>query len=153
MKYSFLLAIIFSFSAIAVQAQKTQTSIKVWGNCGMCKKLIDKAALDAGAQKADWDTDTKQLSLVFNAKNTDVKKIQQAIANVGYDNEAFTAPDEVYNKLHACCKYERKEAKSSDADKCCTDGKCEKCKDGKSGEADCCKKEGTQEAADCCKKG
>lgn len=129
---SYLLLLVASLFTLSVQAQKTEKTIKVWGNCGMCKNTIDKAALEAGAQKADWNTETKMLKLVYNAKNTNVDKIQKAIAAVGYDNEAYTAPDEVYNKLHFCCKYDRKAADQSmvKCEKCQNGEKCEKCAAG-----------------------
>jgi len=34
--------------------------------------------------------------------------IHKKIASVGYDTELETANDEVYNNLHGCCQYERK---------------------------------------------
>ena len=150
-----VIACLFTFSA---QAQKKETSIKIWGNCGMCKTTIDKAAIAAGAQKADWNTETKMLKLVYNAKTTNVDKIQKAIAEVGYDNEAYTASDEVYNKLHFCCKYDRKAATQASTCENCKDGaKCEKCAAGEK----CEKCEGKQACEKCtdkekcadCKKG
>ena len=101
----------------------------MWGNCGMCKKVIETAATSAGASKASWSEETKVLSVVYNAKKTDASKIQQAIAAAGYDTQDFTAPTEVYNKLHGCCQYERKACQN------CKDGKCEngmECKNCKS---------------------
>ena len=48
-----------------------------------------------------------EMKVKFNPEKTDLEKIQQAIAFVGYDTELFKATDESYNKLHHCCKYER----------------------------------------------
>ncbi len=136
-----VLFIILSSSAIA---QKNE-EIKVWGNCGMCKKVIETAATGAGASKANWSEDTKMLTVSYNAKKIDAKKIQEAVASAGYDTQDFTAPTEVYNKLHGCCQYERKQSASVTTQEakmdCCKDGKCENgkdCKDCKEGK---CKKE------------
>jgi hypothetical protein len=131
----FTLFIFFSFSA---NAQKKE-EIKVWGNCGMCKKVIETAATNAGAAKASWSEETKILTVSYNAKKTDAQKIQEAIASAGYDTQDFTAPNEVYSKLHGCCQYERKQSTSTKEAKmdCCKNGICEKgkdcqdCKDGK----------------------
>lgn len=153
----FLFSLVFS---TAVIAQKTE-DIKVWGNCGMCKKTIEAAALKAGASTASWSEETKMLSVAYKAKKTDAKAIQEAVAASGYDTQDVTAPNEVYSKLHGCCQYERKAASSVVKEEskkeccgmdncdhkqdCCKDGKCEKdkscCKDGKceKGKA-CCKK-------------
>lgn len=136
--------VLFIFLSSSVLAQKNE-EIKVWGNCGMCKKVIETAATGAGASKANWSEDTKMLTVSYNAKKTDAKKIQEAVASAGYDTQDFTAPTEVYNKLHGCCQYERKQSANVTTQEakmdCCKDGKCENgkdCKDCKEGK---CKKE------------
>jgi len=136
----------FLFVAVAVFAQKKE-EIKVWGNCGMCKKVIEEASVKAGAKKATWNEETKMLSVEYNERKTDLAKIQQSIAASGYDTQDMTAPDEVYNKLHGCCQYERKStASKADAVKdCCKDGKCEKDKS-------CCKEGKCEKGKECCKK-
>lgn len=86
-----------------------QQTVKVWGNCDMCKRTIEKAAVAAGAEGATWDKATKQLTIPGKAN---LKKIEQAIALVGYDTQHFTAKDEAYFSLPECCQYERKDAKT-----------------------------------------
>jgi periplasmic mercuric ion binding protein len=115
----------------ALGTQKTE-SIKVWGNCGMCKNTIHKAAKESGATYASWNAETKVLTVKYNPAKTSGKKIQQSIALTGYDTEDFTAPGKVYNSLHGCCKYERKDAgKTKDAN-CCDNENCDAgcCKNG-----------------------
>ena len=144
-------------------AQEKQETFKVSGNCGMCKTKIEKAAKDAGAKDAEWDSDTKMLTVSYKSSSTNTAKIQQKIAAVGYDNAGAKATTESYNKLHGCCKYDRDAAISADTKAsccsgdtkcehgddhakmdCCNDGKCSKPgHDGK----DCCKD------MDCCKDG
>lgn len=163
---SVILSTIFAFFILGtVSAQKSET-VKVWGNCGMCENTIEKAAKAAGAAEADWNKDTKVLTVSYKGKKTDLSKIEQAIANAGYDTERFTAPNEAYNKLHSCCQYDRKAGASSKADHkdmdCCKDGKCEKhsmtctdcknCKEGNGKCADCCKAGKCSSGKDCCKK-
>jgi hypothetical protein len=101
------ISILFLFLSTKLIAQQSET-IKVWGNCGMCKKVIETAALKAGASKANWSEETHLLQVSYKAKKTSNTKIQEAIAAAGYDTEAYTAPSEVYSKLHGCCQYERK---------------------------------------------
>lgn len=170
------LAIVCLGLTATVNAQDKKESFKVSGNCGMCKAKIEKAAKDAGAKEAEWDVDTKMLTVSYKSSTTNAAKIQQKIAAVGYDNVGAKATTEAYNKLHGCCKYERTEATAKESccsgDKvcthesthaakmdCCKDGKCTK--EGHDGKdcckvADCCKdgkcsKEG-HEGKDCCKK-
>jgi mercuric ion binding protein len=109
--FSFL-AIFLSVTFFAT-AQDTKT-IKVSGNCGMCKTRIEKAAKDAGAASADWSTETKMLTVQFNTAMISIAKIQQTIAEAGHDTEEFKATDKAYDKLPACCKYERAKKQEPD---------------------------------------
>lgn len=135
-----------AFSVPSMAQKNVSETIKVSGNCGMCKTKIEKAAKTAGASFAEWDVDTKILSVKYSSKSTNSAKIQDAIAATGYDTEAKKATDEAYNNLHSCCKYERAGKASMD---CCKDGKCTK--EGHDGK-DCCKEKG-HDKMDCCKDG
>lgn len=133
----------FSLACVSVaSAQTTTETFKVNGNCGMCKSKIEKAAKEAGAKTAVWDVDSKIITVSFKSSNTNTAKIQEKIAEVGYDNAGAKASTESYDKLHGCCKYDRTASVSS-SDKhealpdCCKDGKCTK--EGHSGK-DCCTK-------------
>lgn len=91
------------------ESKNTQTeTFKVWGNCGMCKKTIEKSLKTKGVSTANWNKDTKMITVVFNPKKISLAQIHKKIASVGYDTELETASDEAYNNLHGCCKYERK---------------------------------------------
>ena len=84
-------------------------TFQVWGNCGMCKKTIEKAAKSVkGVKKADWNVDTHQFSVTFKTAKTKVENIHQAIAAAGYDTDAVRGDDTAYNNLHSCCHYERR---------------------------------------------
>jgi len=129
---------LFLLSFNLVNAQSVTEVFAVSGNCGMCKSRIEAAAKEAGATAAAWDTDSKKLKVSFDANATSLSKIQEKVANVGHDNAGFKASDEVYNKLHGCCKYDRTSSEQTmTATSCCKDGKC---KDGtcKNPTKDCC---------------
>jgi len=79
----------------------------VSGNCGMCKKRIEKAAKIDGVESAEWETSSKKITVKYNPQQTDLQKIQQAIALVGHDTPEYKAPDDIYAKLHECCVYDR----------------------------------------------
>lgn len=109
---SMLLLLIATFAITATKAQDTKTdTFKVWGNCGMCKRTIEKAAMAEGVEKAEWNKDTKIFTLLYNPAVTSNEKIQKAIAAVGYDTESFNGNDKAYEKLPGCCHYERKKEK------------------------------------------
>ena len=91
------------------QAPEKKESFKVYGNCGMCKKTIEASAKAAGVSFVNWNTKTRQLSISYDPELTDREKVEEAIANSGYDTPGFTGSDSAYNLLHECCKYERKQ--------------------------------------------
>ena len=50
-----------------VELMGNQTSFGVKGNCGMCKKTIETAALSLdGVFSAEWSGKTKQISIVYD---------------------------------------------------------------------------------------
>ncbi|NQV02363.1 MAG: cation transporter, partial [Bacteroidia bacterium] len=82
--------------------------IKVYGNCGMCKSRIEKAAKSVeGVTKATWDATENVLNVTFDETKATVLKIEEAVAKVGHDTDHVKADDKVYAKLPGCCKYER----------------------------------------------
>ncbi len=88
------------------QTDSTKT-FEVAGNCGLCKKRIEAAAGIDGVKTAVWDVKTHHLTVNYNSKKVKLETIQKAIAKVGHDTPLFKAPDEIYEKLHECCLYER----------------------------------------------
>lgn len=109
--FSILLFSIFSFKFSYAQTSKTET-ITVNGNCGTCKKHIEKSALTAGATTANWDKKTKFLNISYDPAVSNLTKIQTAIAEAGYDTQDFKASDGAYGKLDECCQYDRKQLKT-----------------------------------------
>ncbi len=162
-------ALFLAASCTSIAQSKTET-FKVSGNCGMCKTKIEKAAKEAGAKEASWNMETKELTVTYKSSTTNTAKIQQKIADVGYDNAGFIATAESYDKLHGCCKYDRTVSSDDkkmncskeghDGKSCCKkdgDSKMDCCKDGKCSKEghdskDCCKKDGDSKM-DCCKNG
>ena len=102
------LVALFMMGAVTVFAGNKTDKIEVKGNCGMCEKRIEKAAMGVdGVSKADWNKETKQLELVFDDTKTDLDKVEVAIAKVGHDTPNHKAGKEVYDKLPSCCQYTR----------------------------------------------
>ncbi len=106
-----LIAIAF-LGSIWSYGEKT-ASVKVYGNCGMCKSRIEKSLKIEGVTKADWDSKTKLLKVTFDDEKTSLKEIEKRISGVGHDTQSVRADDAIYNKLPGCCKYDReKEVKN-----------------------------------------
>lgn len=111
MKKSLLMLLVLALVSFSSQAQsetKKKVSFKVYGNCGMCKSKIEAAVTGkAGIYAASWDTKSKKMTVTYNPKKTDLSKIKQKIADVGYDSESHRAKKATYDNLHGCCQYER----------------------------------------------
>jgi hypothetical protein len=104
-----LLFVTFSTQAQDKKNKNAKYSIEVNGNCGLCKKRIEKAAFSvSGVKSAVWDVDSHQLSLILNEEKTSLLDVKKAVANVGHDTDEVKATGESYANLHACCQYERK---------------------------------------------
>ena len=102
-----LVALFLMGTATVFAASKTE-KFKVYGNCGMCEKTIEKAALSVdGVSTAHWNKETKQMEVTFNDAKTDVHKVHMAIAKAGYDTDMHKATDEAYEALPSCCHYDR----------------------------------------------
>ena len=101
-----LLTAIASFAHLQVNAQEKTEEFKVYGNCSMCEKRIEKAVLSLeGVKTADWDKDTKMLNVNYDQAKLSVDDIHNKVAGAGHDTEKVKAPDEAYNQLPSCCKY------------------------------------------------
>ena len=115
---SIVLTIFFAFAFTAhattkennpgvVKASEKKVSFKVFGNCGMCKSRIEKAAKIDGVKSAEWNKSTKEISIKYDSKKVSEEAIHNAITATGHDTEKVKATDEAYNTLHGCCQYER----------------------------------------------
>ncbi len=107
-KLMLMAAAIFSFQNLQAQTNFTASeTVKINGNCGMCKTTIEKAGNVKGESEVVWDKTSKTATLNFDASKTSEEAILKRIALAGYDNEKFLAPTAVYEKLPGCCRYDR----------------------------------------------
>ena len=105
-----VIAITLLLSVVVSNAQIKNAQIetvKIFGNCEMCKTTIEKAGSLKKIANIDWNKDTKIASLTYDTKKTNQDEILKRIALAGYDSEKFLAPDAVYSKLPECCQYDR----------------------------------------------
>ena len=116
----FALVALISFTAMAqektraagepseAKSKNAKYTVEVNGNCEQCKKRIEKAAYAvSGVKSAEWHIDDHELHLIINEEKTSLDAVKKAVAKVGHDSDV-KASDEDYEKLHACCKYQRK---------------------------------------------
>jgi copper chaperone CopZ len=103
-----LFLVAFSTQAQDKKNKNAKYNIEVNGNCEQCKKRIEKAAFSvSGVKSAEWHIDDHMLHLIINEEKCSITDVKKAIAKIGHDTDAIKATDEVYEKLHHCCKYER----------------------------------------------
>lgn len=102
-----VLALTLLVTTITFAQNKTaKASIEVDGVCMMCKERIEKAAIKSkGVKSAIWNVETHELKLIYDDGKTNLKAIQQNIADVGHDTKEIKATDEAYNSVHPCCMY------------------------------------------------
>lgn len=102
------ITVLLSFTSCNAQIKNATTeTVKIYGNCGMCEKTIEKAGYLKNIVKIDWNVDTKMATITYDTKKTNQDEILKRIALSGYDSDKFSAPDDVYNNLHGCCQYDR----------------------------------------------
>ena len=112
MKKILILIIVIPLGVVAQGKQKKRTKAQftVHGNCEMCEKRIEKAALSVkGVKLANWDIPSNQISLIYNPQKADLATIHKSIASIGYDTSEAKAEEVDYNELPKCCQYDRKE--------------------------------------------
>lgn len=102
------ITLLLSFTACNSQIKNAKTeNVKIYGNCGMCEKTIEKAGNIKKVVEVDWNKDTKLATITYDASKTNQDEILKRIALSGYDSDNFLAPDDVYAKLPECCQYKR----------------------------------------------
>ncbi len=100
--------LLIPFVAVSQQIKNAVSdTVRISGNCNMCKRTIEKAGHEKGVAKVEWDEASKTASLTYDSVKISKDEILKRIALAGYDNEGHLAPDDVYSNLHHCCQYDR----------------------------------------------
>lgn len=100
--------VLLSMSVSAQVKNKKTETVKISGNCEMCKKKIETAGSLKKVAVVEWDVNSKMATLTYDSTKTNSDEILSRIAKAGYDSEKFSATEEQYKKLHTCCQYDRK---------------------------------------------
>lgn len=102
------ITLLLSIAVSNAQIKNAKTeNVKILGNCGMCETKIEKAGNLKNIAIVDWDKDSKIATITYDTAKTNQDEILKRIALAGYDSEKFLAPEDAYNKLAACCQYDR----------------------------------------------
>jgi len=105
------LFVLFMLGVFTVFAEETTETFEVkGGDCEECKTHIESSATAIeGVAAAEWNVETKQLTVVFDNEVTTLDGIEMGVAQAGNDTPNYKASEEAYNALPECCKYEREE--------------------------------------------
>lgn len=106
------LLVINSLSYAQIKNIKTNT-VKIYGNCEICKTTIEKAGNKKKESKVTWNKESQTATIEFNDAKTSLNDILKRVALAGYDSDMYLAPDATYNSLASCCQYERPRHPSS----------------------------------------
>lgn len=103
-----VLSVVLSTTSGYAQIKNTKTeTVKIFGNCEMCKSAIENAGNIKNTASVNWNKDTQMAELTFDSKKTNRDEILKRIALSGYDNDEYLSPDNAYAQLAECCKYQR----------------------------------------------
>jgi mercuric ion binding protein len=106
MKKIIVIITLLATTVTFAQDKNAKATLEVNGVCGMCKKRIETATIKTkGVKFADWDIVSKQLSIIYDERKTNLEIINKNIAAVGHDTKTVKATDEAYNSLDPCCLY------------------------------------------------
>lgn len=108
-KFLSTLIILVLIFLVSCKSKEVETQVHVWGVCDLAKQKIDSAAKLPGVVKADWNKETRLLTLKFDTTKISLDNILKSVAMAGFDNERYFADDYTYEKLPDNCKYERRE--------------------------------------------
>ncbi len=106
MKKISLFILVLVMCVTSAMAQGTSTiNVRTSAICGMCKSTIEKALnKQAGVTATNVDVETKEVTVSFDSKKTNVDKIRKAISKSGYDADGVKRNQKSFAKLPACCK-------------------------------------------------
>ena len=96
---------LMGFSGVALGQGSLKTEFTAKGCCPMCEDRIIGALDVSGVRAAEWDQFKERAFVVYKPKKISEERIQQLVAESGHDTDRFTASDEAYGALEACCLY------------------------------------------------
>lgn len=110
-------AILFSFILYACSekdfdsnvTENSKVTFKIKGNCDMCKETIENSLKVEGVKNAEWDVDSKIITVAFDSTKISLDQMEKNVAAVGYDNEKYKGDNNAYIDLPDCCQYTRKQ--------------------------------------------
>lgn len=102
---TFFAVLLVALTATVAQAKDDSATIKTTIQCSMCEKRILKhIPFEKGVKDVKVDVDKQTVWVEYDAAKTDLNKIKEAIAKLGYNADDIKRDEKAYQKLPACCK-------------------------------------------------
>ncbi len=95
---------------IGVFAKNITKTITVKGECDKCKDKIETALDMPGISFAEWNKETKILTVRYNDNKVSENDIHTTISNLGYATGKMEANKESQQNLDNCCKPKEEKA-------------------------------------------
>lgn len=102
---SFVALFAMIFTLFAQQQTKTQTvTIQTNGTCEQCKKIMmENVPQWQGVKECSYDMKSAKVTITYDTKSTNVDKLREGIAKLGYNADNVKADPEARAKLPKCC--------------------------------------------------
>ena len=104
---------------VGVFAKTITQKILVKGQCGDCKERIEKALDMPGVSFAEWNKETKMLTVRYNDKKVSENDIHATISELGYATDKVEANKASQAALAKCCQPKDMVKKCGAAAGCC----------------------------------
>ena len=99
---------LFSCATVFAQIKNAETkTFKVKAKCASSKEIIESAGNQKRISTVSYNANEGIATIKFDNTKTTADAVLKKIALAGFDNDHYFAPDNVYEKLAADCKYKR----------------------------------------------
>ena len=99
--------VLLGSATLPAQSGEKLGEAKFWvrGNCPACEKRIETTLKKIdGVKEADWDQESGDVTVTFDAAKTDEDALEQAVATAGHATKRYDAVKENHDKLPGCCQ-------------------------------------------------
>jgi len=102
---TFFAVLIVVLTATVAQAKPDSATIKTTIQCSMCeKRILKNIPFEKGVKDVKVDVEKQTVWVEYDAAKTDLSKIKEAIAKLGYNADDVKRDEKAYQELPACCK-------------------------------------------------
>jgi len=102
MKHPILISLLLISTILFAKNITTQFEVKA--NCEICKEKIETTLDIPGITHANWNKETKILTVRYNDKKVSIEDIHNLISDIGYSTDKVSANLKSQSELMKCCQ-------------------------------------------------